>query len=268
LKKEERKRKKLKNLFKEFQNDNRKNAGTPINSNINNTTNHNNNGYNIRINNTKYTHNYYTTDNKNNNHLKITNINEQSIYKELKKIPTIKLGKNLFDSIKKKNEIIFISETFPKDNELTTVVYSMLNSHSGSLFYGVDKSDFSIKGIKMNRKERDYFKQEINRRLKFYMNFDSSIKYKFFDIADTNMNILEDLCLIHIKVKSLSHNKCAFDFKNDYYIIKDKFLNNFENSGKKNNIMNLNDIQNLKTKDFVNLVKNRLEVYYEKQKNN
>ena len=129
-------------------------------------------------------------------------LHNQSIYKELKKIQSIKIGQNIFGSMPKNNEILYISDESPKEEELIKVIFAFLNSHPGNLIFGVEKTRFSYKGFKMNRKERDWFKQEFNSRLKNYLNFETSIKYKFFDLVEGE-KLIEDFCVLYIKVRSI-----------------------------------------------------------------
>ena len=129
-------------------------------------------------------------------------LHNQSIYKELKKIQSIKIGQNIFGSMPKNNEILYISDESPKEEELIKVIFAFLNSHSGNLIFGVEKTRFSYKGFKMNRKEREWFKQEFNSRLKNYLNFETSIKYKFFDLVEGE-KLIEDFCVLYIKVRSI-----------------------------------------------------------------
>lgn len=78
-------------------------------------------------------------------------------------------------------------------------------------------------------------------------------------------------------MKKLGESKCAFklgkkriykDGKflsediNDFFKIKDSFLKNLENAGNENKILSMNDIQMLKTRDYVNYIRAKLENYY------
>jgi hypothetical protein len=131
---------------------------------------------------------------------KTNDLHNQTIYKKIKRTQSIKLGQNLENCIPYNKEILYLSEEGPKENEVMMVIFALLNSHFGSLIFGADKNTLSIKGFKMTRKERDFFKQEYNRRFKNYLNFETSVKYKFFDLEDKDGNIIDDICVIYIKV--------------------------------------------------------------------
>ena len=48
---------------------------------------------------------------------------------------------------------------------------------------------------------------------------------------------------------------------NGFIKIKDCFLKNLENASKENKILSMNDIQMLKTRDYINYIKAELENY-------
>ena len=69
-----------------------------------------------------------------------------------------------------------------------------------------------------------------------------------------------NLCVLVIKVKKLSDNKCAFDHFKKFYVIKNKFLkDNAKGSNKK---IEIGDIISLNMRDFLQFEKSRLENYY------
>ena len=87
-------------------------------------------------------------NNKKNTSLKILN-DSSKIYK----------NSNLLETLKINTNVCYISKyTTIKKGEIVKYVYAMLNSSDGVIIYGGHENNNCIKGICLNRKERDKFK--------------------------------------------------------------------------------------------------------------
>lgn len=202
------------------------------------------------------------------------NLLKSKIQNELRNIPVLSKGDNYINFINTDNQIIFLSNTLPKKEELNKLLIAFLNSHSGIIIYGADINTNKLTGVKMDRKSRDYFRQTFNTEYKDYLiEYEGCIKYKFFDLEDTlnvstnpnNSSFLSatssNLCIIVIKIKKIKDHKLIFDPYNKPFIIKEKFLKKF-NANKEEKIK-INDIKQLNMKEYVEFTKNKIIKYYQ-----
>ena len=137
----------------------------------------------------------------------------------------------------------------------------MLNSCDGLVIYGCDVENRTIKGISLSRKERDDFKKWFNSEFfKLLIKYEENIKYKFYDLLNNN----NDECILIIEIKKLKMNKLLKTFSSQQcFIINENFLN--EQKGKKYPILKENDVIDLNTKEYVDLLRKRLLYYYSKK---
>ena len=168
---------------------------------------------------------------------------------------------NLFESLKISTNICFISSfNYIKLGEVVKFINAFLNSSDGVIIYGGNRNNLSIKGISLKKKEREDFKKWFNTEfLKILIEYEDNLKYKFYELANNNND--EYVLIIEVKkikinklLRTLSNNKC--------YVIKEKILN--VNSGKKI-ILNDDDILELNTKEYLELLRKRLLFHYSKK---
>src|SRR5690606_17346022 len=102
---------------------------------------------------------------------------KQTIYTELKNIPTLNRGElysNIFNS---NNMLVYLSNTPPKRDELNKLLISFLNSHDGLILYGTDVNSEKLSGFRMTRQQRDKFRQFFNAEfLDYLMEYHGHIK--------------------------------------------------------------------------------------------
>ena len=180
------------------------------------------------------------------------NINSSNIYKD----------SNLLESLKISTNVCFFSKyDLIKLSEVIKFIYAMLNSSNGVIIYGGYEKDKSIKGISLKRKERDDFKRWFNTEFfKLLIQYERNIEYKFYDVANNN----NDECILVIKVKQIKKNKLlTTSFSQKCFIINEKFLK--QKSEEKNKILDENDVIELNTKEYLELLRKRLLVYYKKK---
>ena len=192
----------------------------------------------------------------------------QDIYKKLSPHNThFKISKNrdLFDVLKELNissNVCYLSKyNSIKLSEVIKYTYAMLNSCEGLVIYGCDEENRTIKGISLSRKERDDFKKWFNSEFfKLLIKYEENIKYKFYDLLNNN----NDECILIIEIKKLKMNKLLKTFSSQQcFIINENFLN--EQKGKKYPILKENDVIDLNTKEYVDLLRKRLLYYYSKK---
>jgi hypothetical protein len=180
------------------------------------------------------------------------NINSSNIYKD----------SNLLESLKISTNVCFFSKyDLIKLSEVIKFIYAMLNSSNGVIIYGGNEKDKSIKGISLKRKERDDFKRWFNTEFfKLLIQYEGNIEYKFYDVANNN----NDECILVIKVKQIKKNKLlTTSFSQKCFIINEKFLK--QKSEEKNKILDENDVIELNTKEYLELLRKRLLVYYKRK---
>ena len=144
----------------------------------------------------------------------------------------------------------------PKNEVLTKVITSFLNSHDGYLIIGGDENSDEIKGIKYSRKKRDVFKIWFNTTfINILIEYEGNLKYEFFDLDK------EEMCILKIFVKKVENKKLIKDkFNNEWFIISKKFLDRYNQ--KKQNRLSYNDIKRLNTKEYIEMVRKKFIDYY------
>lgn len=181
------------------------------------------------------------------NQLNINN-NSSKIYK----------NSNLFDSLNISSKVCHISKyEAVKLGEVVKYVFAMLNSSNGVIIYGGDRNN-NVKGISLKRRERESFKRWFNSEFfRLLIQYENNLKYKLFDLANNN----NDECILVIEVKKIDKNILLKTFSTQKcYIIDENILN--KNKDVKNIILNENDIQELDTRGYLELLRKRLLQYY------
>ena len=169
---------------------------------------------------------------------------------------------NLFESLNISTNVCFISKLNSiKKGEIVKYIYAMLNSSDGVIIYGGNEKEKSIKGISLKRKDRDDFKKWFNTEfLKILIQYENNIEYKFYDLANNN----NDECVLVINVKRIKLNKLLRTISSQQcFIIDENFLNTIR--GEKNIILKENDIIELNTKEYLELLRKRLLEHYSKK---
>jgi len=195
--------------------------------------------------------------------LKVNEYIKKNIYEEIKNIPTLIRGHPFYNLINTDNQVVFISNSNPKKDELNKLLIAFLNSHDGIIIYGADLNSNKLTGIKLDRKARDCFKQNFNAEYKDYLvEYEGCIKYKFYDLEDksNDKEKLEDMCIIVIKVKKIKENKLLFNVLNKSFVIKPKYLNKFTDNSSE--IIKLLDIKHLNMKEYIEITREKLLKYY------
>ena len=229
-------------------------------NNANNININNNNDSNIEQNINYQNINKYQNEEKNSNERILHDIynnfnqsdNSNKIYK----------GSNLFDSLKISTNVCFLSKyNSIKLGEVVKYVFTLLNSSDGLIIYGGNESDRSIKGICLKKKERDEFKKWFNTEFyKILLKYEDNLKYKIYDLANNNNNE----CIVVIEVKKINKNNLLRTFSSQQcFVIKDKFLNN--NNNEKNRILTDDDVKELDNKEYLEILRKRLLLYYSKK---
>ena len=195
-----------------------------------------------------------------------------NIYDELKNIPILTKETIYSSIINTDDQIVFLSNSIPKKEELNQLIIAMLNSHNGVIIYGVDVNTNKVTGIKMNSKSRDLFRQSFNSDYKsILIEYENSIKYKFYGLNDPNIkyNLITEkdhkdhYCIIVFKIKKVKDKKVIFDPLNRAYMIKPKFLKKLAvNTEEK---IKISDIKLLNMKAYIEIMKDKLMGHYKKE---
>ena len=189
----------------------------------------------------------------------------QDIYNQLDKnnnVSKIYKNSNLFESLAIPKDLCHISKYESiKLSEVVKYAYAMFNSSDGVIIYGVDKNNNNVKGISLNRKEREAFKKWFNTEFfRYLIQYENSISYKFYDLANNN----NDECVLVIIVKQIKKKKLLRTFSSQKcFIINEDIIN--KNKFEKHYILNENDIIQLDTKEYLELLRKRLLLYYSKK---
>ena len=185
----------------------------------------------------------------------------KNIYKSIKLINNtsgIYKNSNLLETLKINTNVCFISKyTIIKKDEIVKYVYAMLNSSDGVIIYGGDENNNSIKGINLNRKERDKFKIWFNSEfIKILIKYEDNLEYNFYDLA----NNINDECVLVIKIKKIKSNQFLIKFPSKCLIIKEKFLN--KNKDEKNKILNEENVKELDLREYLEILRKKLLEHY------
>lgn len=197
---------------------------------------------------------YGNKDNKSNeriiqdiyNQLNPNNNNFSRIYKNAEIFKSLKINNNKMCYFSNFNAI--------KLGEVVQWVYALMNSSDGYIVYGADRNNLTIKGISLDRKDRDDFKKWFNTEFfKLLIEYEDNIKYKFHDLSNNN----NDECVLVIKVKKIKAHKLLRAIPSQKcFIIDEKSLN------KENKILNENDIRELNTREYLKILRERMLIYY------
>jgi len=171
---------------------------------------------------------------------------------------------NIFDVLSISTNICYFpSSEFLKSGDIIKYIYSLLNSSNGIIIYGVlllESNNYIVKGISIKQKEREKFIKWFNHEfLKILMEYEGYIKYKFYDLANNN----NEECILVINVKQIKFNQFLMTSSKKYYVIKENFLMNKRNE--KNKILKDEDVIELNTKQYINLLRKRFLLYYSKK---
>lgn len=159
-------------------------------------------------------------------------------------------GKQIEEYYDIKDKVVFLSMSLPKKEEITKIVFSMLNSSDGIMIYGADVNKGTLEGISMNRKERDLLSCWIDQQFEKILIQCDNISFEFSNLFNTN------LCIFVIQVKKILKPKIfQEDNSKKYYIIKDNII-------EKKSIGSLDDIKTLNTKEYISLTRKKLIDYY------
>ena len=133
----------------------------------------------------------------------------------------------------------------------------MLNSSDGVIIYGGHENNNSIKGISLNRKERDKFKIWFNSEfIKILIKYEDNLKYNFYDLANNS----NDECVLVIEIKKIKSYKFLIKFPAKCLIIKEKFLN--RNKHEKNKLLNEENIKELDLREYLEVLRKKLLDHY------
>lgn len=189
---------------------------------------------------------------------------KKNIFEELKNIPIIVKDELYYNIIKIDNQLVFLERNIPKKEDVNKLLIAMLNSHNGIIIYGVDVNTSKVKGLKMDRKARDLFRQTLNSEYKnYFIEYEGCIKYKFYDLDDSSE--VGNSCLLVIKIKKINDHKILFDPYKKCFIIKDKFIRRYYLNNQEK--VKLTDIKQLNQKDYVNITRHKLIAYYKNKFN-
>ena len=176
-----------------------------------------------------------------------------------------KIHKNsdLFEALNiSTNNISYISPSeILKSGELIKYIYAFLNSSNGMIIYGGKLLDnkYIVKGISIKQKDREKFKKWFNAEfLKILVEFEESLKYKFYDIANNN----NEECVLVINIKQIKITKFLMPSSRNFYIIKEEIL---KNANQNNKIINEKDFIELDTKQYIEFLTKRFSDYYTKK---
>ena len=165
---------------------------------------------------------------------------------------------NLLETLGISTNLCYISK-YPsiKRTEIIKVVYAMLNSTDGVIIYGGHENNNNIRGINMNRKERDKFKIWFNSEfIKILIKYEDNLKYNFIDIDENN----SEQCVLVIEIKKIKGNKFLIQYPAKCLIIKEKFLNRIK--GEKNKILDDENIKELDLKEYLEILRRKLLEHY------
>ena len=188
------------------------------------------------------------------------------MYKSIKLVnesSKIYSNSNLLETLKINTNVCYISQyTIVKKAEIVKYAYAMLNSSDGVIIYGGHENNNSIKGINMNRKERDKFKIWFNSEfIKILIKYEDNLKYNFYDLAnDTN-----DKCVLVIEIKKIKSHKFLVKLPAKCLIIKEKFLN--RNKEGKNKLLCEENVKELDLREYLEVLRKKLLEYYSEKFN-
>ena len=192
-----------------------------------------------------------------------------NIFDELRNIPILTKETIYSSVINTDEQIVYLSNSLPRKEELNQLIIAMLNSHNGVIIYGVDVNTNQVTGIKMNSKARDLFRQNFNGEYKsILIEYENCIKYKFYGLDDPMRNQITSLnednkdvyCIIVFKIKKIKDKKIIFDPNNRAYTIKPKFLKKYEEN--KEEKIKISDIKLLNMKSYIEIMKEKLLKHY------
>ena len=177
---------------------------------------------------------------------------------------TLKIYKNsdlfqLLESLNITQTICYLSAyNSIKLSEVVKYAYAMLNSCDGVIIYGCNEDNKTLKGIKLERKERDDFKKWFNTEFfKLLIQNEETIKYKIYDLTNNN----NDECILIIEVKQIKFSKLLRTYSSQQcFIINDEILK--KKNKEKYLILKNNDVSDLNTKEYIDLLRKRLLFYY------
>ena len=97
-----------------------------------------------------------------------------------------------------------------------------MNSSDGYIVYGADRNNLTIKGISLDKKDRDEFKKWFNSEFfKLLIEYEDNLKFEFHDLANNN----NDECVLVIEVKKIKANILLRAIPSQKcFIIDQKFL--------------------------------------------
>ena len=129
-----------------------------------------------------------------------------------------------------------------------------MNSSDGYIVYGADRNNLTIKGISLDKKDRDEFKKWFNTEFfKLLIEYEDNLKYEFHDLANNN----NDECVLIIEVKKVKANiLLRANPSQKCFIIDEKSLD------KNSKILCENNIIEIDTKEYLKILRERLLVYY------
>ena len=184
-----------------------------------------------------------------------------NIYKSIRLVngsSQINKNSNLLETLKINTNVCYISKyTNIKKAEIIKYVYAMLNSSDGVIIYGGHENNNSIKGISLNRKERDKFKIWFNSEfIKILIKYEDNLKYNFYDLANNS----NDECVLVIEIKKIKSYKFLIKFPAKCLIIKEKFLN--RNKHEKNKLLNEENIKELDLREYLEVLRKKLLDHY------
>ena len=118
---------------------------------------------------------------------------------------------------------------------------------------------YIVKGISIKQKDREKFKKWFNAEfLKILVEFEESLKYKFYDIANNN----NEECVLVINIKQIKITKFLMPSSRNFYIIKEEIL---KNANQNNKIIKEKDFIELDTKQYIEFLTKRFSDYYKKK---
>ena len=165
---------------------------------------------------------------------------------------------NLLETLKINTNVCYMSKyTIIKKAEIVKYVYAMLNSSDGVIIYGGHENNNIIKGISLNRKERDKFKIWFNSEfIKILIKYEDNLKYNFYDLS----NNINDECVLVIEIKKIKSHKFLIKFPAKCLIIKEKFLN--RNKNEKNKLLNEENVKELDLREYLEILRKKLLEHY------
>ena len=184
-----------------------------------------------------------------------------NIYKSIRLVngsSQISTNSNLLETLKINTNVCYISKYKSiKKAEIVKYVYAMLNSSDGVIIYGGHENNNSIKGICLNRKERDKFKIWFNSEfIKILIKYEDNLKYNFYDLPNNS----NDECVLVIEIKKIKSYKFLIKFPAKCLIIKEKFLN--KNRNEKNKLLNEENIKELDLREYLEILRKKLLDHY------